>query len=105
MATHPESIPENQPYAAVNTYDDEYEAEFDAAGSLNLGAESPGSILRPITPLTPATAEPDEWSTSALGKSMNTNVPARDRLWRSSSFHKRVVSKKSAVVDDASKWP
>ncbi|KAF9648172.1 hypothetical protein BDM02DRAFT_3115796 [Thelephora ganbajun] len=50
---------------------------------MNLGAETPTSILKPsLTP--PSAITVDEWAN--YGLAVNTNVPARRRSWRSNSW-------------------
>lgn len=49
---------------------------------MNLGAETPTSIMKPS--LTPPCAAVDEWANSGLA--VNTNIPARRRSWRSNSW-------------------
>jgi len=57
--------------------------EHQVSHYVNLGADSPTSILKPsLTP--PSTATSDEWVNSGLA--VNTNVPARRRSWRSNSW-------------------
>ena len=49
---------------------------------MDLGAETPSSILKPS--LAPSSMLVDEWANSGLA--VNTNVPARRRSWRSNSW-------------------
>ena len=57
---------------------------------LNLGAESPGSVLNPaLTPLRPLTPSAESgWQDSGIAV-VQTGVPVRSRLWRSASFQRR----------------
>jgi hypothetical protein len=57
--------------------------ESQATHYMNLGAETPTSILNPsLTP--PSAVVVDEWADSGLA--VNTNIPARRRSWRSNSW-------------------
>lgn len=57
-------------------------SEEEAPGMLNLGVESPSSILEPSSAA--GQASPDEWLRSGIA--VNTNVPMRRRSWRSLSW-------------------
>jgi hypothetical protein len=54
---------------------------------LNLGAESPGSLLKPA--LTPSTSSHSLSSMVNWGSSTCSNAPTRQRLWRSASFQRK----------------
>ncbi|TFK52679.1 hypothetical protein OE88DRAFT_1436698 [Heliocybe sulcata] len=57
-------------------------SEEEAPGVLNLGAETPSSILEPSSAA--VGLSPDEWSRAGIAA--NTNIPARRRSWRSLSW-------------------
>ncbi|KAF9458824.1 hypothetical protein BDZ94DRAFT_1269753 [Collybia nuda] len=68
--------------------------EYDLS-DLNLGAESPRSVM---DVLVDESAVDDQWAQSGIA--VHTNVPTRDRGWRSSSFSKkRRRDLKKEVVD------
>jgi hypothetical protein len=77
--------------------------ELDAPVDLNLGAESPGSILKPaLTPNCDTSLVPkDDWARSGIA--VHTDVPMRKRTWRSASFSEKRKNMKrrevSSVVD------
>lgn len=68
---------------------------------LNLGAESPGSVLHVLAD---ESAVDDQWAKSGIA--VHTSVPTRDRTWRSSSFSKksRRTLKKESVDRDCGIW-
>jgi len=80
--------------------------EYEERVGLNLGAESPGSILKPAvedhedvgTGVESKSGLEDEWRKSGIA--VHTDVPMRSRSWRSASFSEKRKSQRRPVVKD-----
>jgi hypothetical protein len=67
---------------------------------LNLGAESPGSILNPaMTPIRPLTPNAEAWKDSGIA-AVPSDIPTRSKLWRSASFERRKKGAAKLKQDD-----
>ncbi|KAF9266616.1 hypothetical protein L218DRAFT_79010 [Marasmius fiardii PR-910] len=88
-----------RPVASLRLYSisEESITECEEVIGINLGAESPKSILNeepsflpraPVLPVSPREGVEDMWRKSGIA--VHTNVPMRDRNWRSSSFTEKL---------------